>query len=72
MTRVIMDTGPLVAWLCPKDAHHRWALAAFERLPAGCLTCEAVVGLTHGPHSGIFSSPHAKPLRLGRPWHPSS
>jgi predicted nucleic acid-binding protein len=43
MKTVIMDTGPLVAWFCPKDTHHEWALEVFEQLPAGALVCEAVL-----------------------------
>lgn len=43
MSLVLMDAGPLVAWLCPKDAHHRWALATLRPLPAGMLVCEAVL-----------------------------
>lgn len=43
MKPVIMDTGPLVAWFCPKDSHHAWAVELFDRLPAGALVCEAVL-----------------------------
>ena len=43
MKPVIMDTGPLVAWFCPRDIHHAWAVEEFERLPAGMLVCEAVL-----------------------------
>ena len=43
MSRMIMDAGPLVAWLCRKDAHHRWALDTLRPLPAASLTCEAVL-----------------------------
>lgn len=43
MTRIIMDAGPLVAWLCPGDAHHAWALKTFRSLPAHGLVCEAVL-----------------------------
>ena len=38
-----MDTEPRVAWFCPKDQHHPWALEAFSRLPTGGLVCEAVL-----------------------------
>jgi len=43
MSRMVMDTGPLVAWLCPRDRHHAWAVETFQQLPAGCLVCEAVL-----------------------------
>src|SRR5437899_730698 len=43
MKRVIMDAGPLVAWFCPKDSHHAWAMRTFDELPAGALVCEAVL-----------------------------
>lgn len=43
MKPVIMDTGPLVAWLCRRDAHHEWAKQLFDTLPAGSLVCEAVL-----------------------------
>lgn len=38
-----MDTGPLVAWLCPRDERHSWAQGAFPTLSPGCLICEAVI-----------------------------
>ncbi len=43
MKTVVLDTGPLVAWFCPKDSHHEWAVEVFDRLPAGALVCEAVL-----------------------------
>ena len=43
MKRTIMDAGPLVARLCPKDEHHKWAVKTFDMLPLGVLTCEAVL-----------------------------
>jgi len=42
-TQFILDTGPLVAWLCPRDEHHLWARRAFAQLPSGGLVCEAVL-----------------------------
>jgi predicted nucleic acid-binding protein len=43
MRRVIADTGPLVALLNGRDAHHLWARDAFDRIAPPVLTCEAVV-----------------------------
>lgn len=43
MSRVLMDAGPLVAWLCPRDGHHAWALSMLPILPARGLVCEAVL-----------------------------
>lgn len=43
MSRIIMDAGPLVAWLCPGDEHHLWALETLAPMPAGGLVCEAVL-----------------------------
>ena len=39
----ILDTGPLVAWFCPRDVHHPWAVKVFQKLGAGCFICEAVL-----------------------------
>ena len=43
MIRVIMDTGPLVAWFCKRDLHHAWARDIMDRLPVGACVCEAVL-----------------------------
>jgi predicted nucleic acid-binding protein len=43
MKPVIFDTGPLVAWFCPRDKHHDWARQTFSKIPAGGLICEAVL-----------------------------
>lgn len=43
MKPVIFDTGPLVAWFCPRDKHYDWARKAFSEIPAGGLICEAVL-----------------------------
>jgi predicted nucleic acid-binding protein len=40
---VILDAGPLVAWLCAGDSHHAWAAQVLDRLPCGALVCEAVL-----------------------------
>ena len=41
--RVIIDTGPLVAFLVKEETHHQWVVEQFQRLPAPFLTCEAVL-----------------------------
>jgi uncharacterized protein len=43
MRRVILDTGPLVAWFCPQDAHNSWARRVFAELAPGSIICEAVL-----------------------------
>ncbi|HUF62442.1 MAG TPA: PIN domain-containing protein [Verrucomicrobiales bacterium] len=43
MNPVIFDTGPLLAWLCPGDQHHRWALRAFTGIQPAGIVCEAVL-----------------------------
>ena len=43
MKPVIFDTGPLVAWFCPRDEHNAWARETFKQIPAGGFICEAVL-----------------------------
>lgn len=40
---VIVDTGPLVAFLNLRDRHHAWSKAQLRRLSPPLLTCEAVL-----------------------------
>ena len=42
-TRVLADTGPLVAYLSRTDRHHRWSAAAFTSFEEPVHTCETVV-----------------------------
>jgi uncharacterized protein len=42
-TKILADTGPLVAYISETDEHHRWAVAAFESFYEPIYTCEAVV-----------------------------
>ena len=42
MSALIVDAGPLVAYLCPRDLHHAWAVSQFEALVEPVLTCEPV------------------------------
>ncbi len=41
--QVILDTGPLVAFLNSRDKHHDWAEAQWAQIQPPLLTCEAVV-----------------------------
>jgi len=38
-----MDTGPLVAYLSDKEAHHHWAVEQFAALDLPFMTCEPVL-----------------------------
>ena len=40
---VIVDTGPLVAYLVKGDQFHRWAVEKFDELDAPFVTCEPVL-----------------------------
>ena len=41
--QVLLDTGPLVAILNKRDAHHQWACEAIDGLNPPFMTCEAVI-----------------------------
>lgn len=41
--KIILDTGPLVAFLNKKDRHHEWTKAQFSTMSPPLLTCEAVL-----------------------------
>lgn len=41
--RALLDTGPLVAFLCADDEFHGWTVARMKELRAPFLTCEAVL-----------------------------
>ena len=42
-TRVLVDTGPLLAYLNRRDRHHTWAVGCWKALTDPLWTCEAVV-----------------------------
>ena len=42
MKQVIVDTGPLVALLNSRDAHHAWARTTLDEIEPPLWTCEAV------------------------------
>jgi predicted nucleic acid-binding protein len=43
---IIVDTGPLVAFVHGNDMHHRWVTMQFKQLPAPFVTCEPVLAET--------------------------
>ena len=43
MSSVLIDTGPLVAFLHDSEVSHGWAAAKFKELQAPYLTCEPVL-----------------------------
>ena len=58
----ILDTGPLIALLNPRDRHHGWAIETWDGLSLPLLVCEPVVTeacflarrLGSGAHSAIL------------------
>lgn len=54
---VVLDTGPLVAFLDRKDPYHLWATEQLGGLRPPFLTCEAVISeclfLLHGKPRGV-------------------
>jgi predicted nucleic acid-binding protein len=42
-TKILADTGPLVAYVSQTDQHNRWAVAAFGSFYEPIYTCEAVI-----------------------------
>ncbi|MCD6296820.1 MAG: PIN domain-containing protein [Deltaproteobacteria bacterium] len=41
--RVILDTGPLVAFINGRDKYHKWATLQWAQIEPPFLTCEAVL-----------------------------
>jgi len=41
--KVILDTGPLVAYLNKSDRYHKWAVAQFSQMLPPFYTCEPVI-----------------------------
>ena len=54
---MLLDTGPLVAFLDRREEHHEWARLEFGRLQPPLLTCEAVLAeacwLVRGISGGV-------------------
>ncbi|MDJ1178696.1 PIN domain nuclease [Roseofilum sp. BLCC_M91] len=42
-TKVILDTGALIAFLLPKDKFHTWAVTQFSSITAPVMTNEAAI-----------------------------
>jgi uncharacterized protein len=40
---VLMDTGPLIAYLNPNDMHHAWAVETLSSADLPLFSCEAVI-----------------------------
>jgi len=40
---VLLDSGPLVAYFCPNDRFHGWAVSQFATFAAPVITCEPVL-----------------------------
>ena len=40
---VLLDSGPLVAYFCPTDRYHAWAVSQFAAFVAPVTTCEPVI-----------------------------
>lgn len=45
-SKIILDTGPLVAYLSQNDVHHAWAKSQFTNIQAPIYTCESVISET--------------------------
>jgi predicted nucleic acid-binding protein len=43
MNRILVDTGPLVAYLQDDEQHHAWTVERFSTLRPPFFTCEAVL-----------------------------
>jgi predicted nucleic acid-binding protein len=46
VSSILVDTGPLVAFLREAESVHAWVAARFKELPAPFLTCEPVLAET--------------------------
>lgn len=46
MSALLLDTGPLFAYLCRADLHHNWAVRQFGSFSGPLLSCEPVLAET--------------------------
>lgn len=60
INRVLLDTGPLVAFLARDDQHHEWACEQFEKFDCPLVTCEPV--LTEAFHLLRANAPQTRAL----------
>jgi predicted nucleic acid-binding protein len=83
-SRIVLDTGPLVALLNRRDNYHTWARTSFAEAEPPLLTCEAVLSeacflvraLPKGPqvvldllhNKGWLPSPFASKMRPMPAW----
>ncbi len=58
--RILVDAGPLVAYLNRRDQHHAWAVRQTAELASPLYTCEAV--LTEAHYLVASPSPNAERL----------
>src|SRR6185437_117544 len=72
MRGVLIDTGPLVAYLIERDRYHDWAVAAFSGLDLPAISCEPVlteasflVGRTGRPAALILDYAAQSGIQLG-------
>lgn len=56
-TRVLLDTGPLVASLNAAEQHHLWAVGQLKSISPPLLTCEAVISETCFVFRAIANGP---------------
>ncbi|MBI4612969.1 MAG: PIN domain-containing protein [Planctomycetes bacterium] len=59
MPRVLLDTGPLVAFLDHRDTYHEWAVENVGELTPPLLTCEPVLAEACYLVRGISGGPEA-------------